>query len=216
MFSIQIDERPSKKCRISKDLGTIAAVEQSEAVSLEVNHPPQIIELVIHDSEESSSSSSESESDDAEIAADTFWTTEVTASEYYSKFVARDWDSCLAEMQAPQRSELWLTARKNCITASQFGSAVGNNPYSTPDAMLVEKLWKPFEGNDATRYGTLHEPCAEKSFIEWLYANHTRESHVEFAVREYGLLKHPSLPWIGVSPDGILYKVDHAHKKLSW
>lgn len=65
--------------------------------------------------------------------------------------MARDWNSCFAEMSAPQRSDLWLLARKNCITASQFGAAVGNNPYSTPDNMLIEKLWKPFEGNDATR-----------------------------------------------------------------
>lgn len=83
MFSIQIDERPAKKCRISKDLGTIAAVAQWEAVSLEVNHPPQIIELVIHDSDSSSSSSAD-DSDDAadDLAADSFWTTEVSASEY--------------------------------------------------------------------------------------------------------------------------------------
>ena len=81
--------------------------------------------------------------------------------------MTRDWTSALAEMQAPQRSDLWLQARKNSITASQFGSAIGLNPYNSPDQMLIEKLWIPFRGNEATHWGTYHEPDAGHTFESW-------------------------------------------------
>jgi hypothetical protein len=78
MFSVLVDERPSKKCRTEKDLAKIRAVGHFEAKSLEICHPPQMIELVIHDDQSCTTSDSESEPEDN---TDNFWITEVNPSE---------------------------------------------------------------------------------------------------------------------------------------
>ena len=75
MFSVIIDERPTKKCR--KSLGTVSSVSQYETSSSEIDHPPQMIELVIDSS--SSDSGSESSESDLETA---FWITELNPSEF--------------------------------------------------------------------------------------------------------------------------------------
>lgn len=128
MFAVIVDDRPTKKCRVERTLDRIRAVNQNESNSLEIDHPPQCIELVIHGHEVSSEESESEDSEDAEAVPDSFWTLELSPSEYYAQQVARTPQQCLEEMKAPQRSDLWLKARKNCITASQFGTAIGNNP----------------------------------------------------------------------------------------
>lgn len=54
--------------------------------------------------------------------------------------------------------------------------------------MLVEKFW----GNYATRYG---KSCAE-AYTEM----------IGDAVTNVGFVVHPSLPWLGYSPDGLIFK----------
>ncbi|KAL1443899.1 hypothetical protein MTO96_030139 [Rhipicephalus appendiculatus] len=58
--------------------------------------------------------------------------------------------------------------------------------------MLVEK----FRGNYATRYGKSCEKEAAEA-----YTKITGD-----AVTNVGLIVHPSLPWLGYSPDGIIFK----------
>lgn len=76
MLSVVIDDRPSKKCRMNRSLGMLN-IAQSESASLEVDHPPQIIELVI----DSGSSDSDSESDASSENIDNFWVSELTPAE---------------------------------------------------------------------------------------------------------------------------------------
>ena len=87
----------------------------------------------------------------------------LTATEFYERFVKRTPEACLAELMAPQRSLAWLAARKHAITASNFGAASGNNKYESPAQLVISKLWNTFQGNEATRYGTFHEPDARAS-----------------------------------------------------
>lgn len=53
----------------------------------------------------------------------------------------------------------------------------------------------PFEGNEATRHGTLHEPIALESFVE---RNRVNAVHV-------GLLMHRQHRWLGASPDAMCF-----------
>lgn len=101
---------------------------------------------------------------------------------------------------APQRSELWLAARKYRLTASRFAAALGHNPYpgSQREDIVRDMLWGGFKGNAATEWGTQHEAgaCA-------MYEAFMQTQHPNFVVREHGLMIVPDHPFIGVSPDGI-------------
>jgi len=139
----------------------------------------------------------------------------LTCHAFYKQFVSRSVAQCLAEFMAPQRSLAWISARKYSITASSFGAAVGHNPYESPDALVRSKLWNTFQGNEATAYGTFHEPDASESFrkliegplwptLESLVRASTQSSIQSWTLHEVGLLKSATRPWMAVSPDGLL------------
>jgi len=140
---------------------------------------------------------------------------------FYDQYVSRTYEQCHAEYDAPQRSIAWLEARKYCITASNFGTAIGNNKYASGKTLVQEKLWNTFQGNEFTMYGTFHEPDASKTFqellaydlyptLEHLYAKkYGKASNIplKWALLESGLIKSHECPWIAVSPDGILFVI---------
>ena len=151
----------------------------------------------------------------------------LTATEFYDRFVRRTPEACIAELMAPQRSQAWLDARKHAITASNFGAASGNNKYEGPAELVISKLWSTFQGNEATRYGTFHEPDARASLEAALegplrptlvdqyvkaitgrgrkaVAPEQVDAELQYSLFETGLLKHSAQPWMAVSPDGIL------------
>ena len=80
-----------------------------------------------------SSSKSSSDVEDAPSTIPLPFNQRLKPSEFYDKYVARTIEQCQVELKAPQRSELWLEARKFCITASQFGAAIGESQYQNPD-----------------------------------------------------------------------------------
>lgn len=125
-------------------------------------------------------------------------------SQFYDAFVHRSEKQCTEEGVADQRSELWLQARAFCITASQFGSAVGKNPYQSPDNLVMEKLWKGFKGNEATQWGNDHEPHARESFQNFFKVFATSEKYTLISFQEPNLVKFAAEPWIAVSPDGLV------------
>lgn len=101
-----------------------------------------------------------------------------------------------------QRTDDWHKARSNRITASRFGEIAGNNKYQTDQAVLVQDLlWKTFQGNAATEWGTLHEPDALAEY------ENTMKKHwgPEFTVTQQGLYVPVDKPWLGVSVDGLVY-----------
>jgi len=80
------------------------------------------------------------------------------------------------------------------LTASDAATAIGCNPYETPDGLYVKKVGgRKFGGNAATERGTLLEPIARDLYD----ARYKTKSH------EIGLVQHPEHPWLGGSPDGI-------------
>lgn len=105
-------------------------------------------------------------------------------------------DALLAIPQPEQRTEEWYRARQTRLTASDAATALGLNPYETPEALLLKKcgLGERFEGNEATAHGQRWEPYVAELFCrEYGFTHH-----------EGGLLPHPTIPFLGGSPDGLL------------
>jgi putative phage-type endonuclease len=69
-------------------------------------------------------------------------------------------------MNAPQRSEAWVSQRKGKLTCSYFGAALGLSPYMSRQALWRELTGRgvPFEGNVATDWGIANEPNAINAY----------------------------------------------------
>lgn len=95
----------------------------------------------------------------------------------------------------PQRSEVWYRVRKRIVTASEVATVIGQNPFQKAETLVLEKvgLSPSFQGNEATAHGQKYEDEAVE-----LYEQQTSSRVVLF-----GLLLHPSLDFLGGSPDGI-------------
>lgn len=124
----------------------------------------------------------------------------ISVRDYYKQYIERTDAECDEEAAAPQRSLKWKEARKFALTASDFGAAAGDNPYSTISDVLKKKLWGTFNGNDATKWGTFCEPKASEAFLEWARANLDPKARLH----ELNLTKWSKTPWLAVSPDGVL------------
>jgi putative phage-type endonuclease len=168
---------------------------------------PNDIEIEIHDEEKTKEIKNEKKVLEQKKECDTI-------QDFYKVYIERTEEECEMELQHVQKSEGWLKSRHYCITASQFGSALGLNPYQTPDQFIHEKLYNKFEGNASTEWGNLHENDARKLFCEWLRNKLIHEGYENIEFSEPNLIKYSQCPWIGVSPDGVVkYEKDG---KLFW
>ncbi len=100
-----------------------------------------------------------------------------------------------------QRSPEWFEARKGKLTGSNVGAALGLSPWKTPDDLIRQMVREyhgaepEFVGNAATEFGTAHEPLALLDY----------EMETGNTVQECGFFVHPDHPWLGASPDGLVY-----------
>lgn len=98
-------------------------------------------------------------------------------------------------MPHEQRTEEWFAARKGKITASIAAGCLGLCPYTSR-----QKAWRTIMGTQANAtnkhmdWGTEFEPVAKNAY-ECLTGN---------IVTETGFHPHPSIPWLGASPDGLI------------
>jgi len=140
---------------------------------------------------------------------------EDSLKDFYKCYVGRTAAQCLLESSAPQRSLVWLEARKYCITASNFGAAVGHNVYMSPEQLVADKIWSCFKGNAMTAFGTFHERDASKSLeklldsdlqasLQTIWTSSGFVGIFQWRLHEVGLLKWHKKPWMAVSPDGLL------------
>jgi putative phage-type endonuclease len=97
-----------------------------------------------------------------------------------------------------QRTPEWYDARKTMITASDIAQALGCAKFGTQRQFYEKKCGPVVAAFDATipplRWGIMFEPVACR-----IYSCLNRD----ITVHDFGLLRHPSLPHIGASPDGI-------------
>lgn len=98
--------------------------------------------------------------------------------------------------QPEQRTPEWYSYRHTVITASSMSQVFeGKSKYNT---ILKEKVLPADKGSfpstPALRHGIRNEPIAQSIY----------EMLTDTKVSEYGCIKHPSIPYIGASPDGIV------------
>ena len=93
-----------------------------------------------------------------------------------------------------QRTDGWYKMRDNCLTASAVATALGQNKYEKPEALIITKCgFGEFKGNQFTEHGNKYEDEARI-----LYEQQYGEK-----VHELGLLPHPTIDFLAGSPDGV-------------
>lgn len=89
------------------------------------------------------------------------------------------------------------------ITGSRIAGVLGLSPYQSPDDVLRQMVREAhgapaeFEGNQATAWGNEHEADGIAAY----------EDHAGYRLLNTGpdqkFVTHPSVPWLGVTPDGV-------------
>jgi len=90
-----------------------------------------------------------------------------------------------------QGTEAWFKEREGKLTASAFGQAAGLGPGSRQQLWRRLMRLEEFTGNEATDWGTEHEPVALDAY---------QAATGELADLA-GFVPHPTLDWLGGSPD---------------
>lgn len=104
-----------------------------------------------------------------------------------------------------QRSEEWFKMRNDKITASDGGTAIGMNKYEPQYNFILKKtVGSDFKSNKFCYHGKKYE------HIDTMIYQYRMNVRVE----EFGLLSHPTIDFLGASPDGICtpLKYDGIHK----
>jgi putative phage-type endonuclease len=103
-----------------------------------------------------------------------------------------------------QKSEEWHNVRHNMITASSCAEALGESKYqSKTDCVIKKCLPLTFEPTLTTHHGTKFEQVATQIY----------EEIFDTSIYEFGLIQHPSISFLGASPDGICDKMTRHNKK---
>ena len=100
------------------------------------------------------------------------------------------------------KCRLWSIHREGRITASNFKSAVRTNP-SKPPVSLVKKLCYPQQHaftSSATKWGCEHEATAVEEFFDCFSLEHD-----DSKLANCGFMINKKYPFLGASPDGIVY-----------
>jgi putative phage-type endonuclease len=99
------------------------------------------------------------------------------------------------QFQPEQRTPEWYEMRNTMLTASDWGTILGENHYSSGDSVLLKKCGDTdnFVYNDAMKWGNKYESVA---VLIYEYRNQKK-------ILEFGCLKHPTFSFLGASPDGI-------------
>ena len=90
-----------------------------------------------------------------------------------------------------QKTDEWFKAREGKLTASSFGQAAGLGPGSRQQLWRRQMGMEIFEGNPATMWGEEHESDAVAAY----------QKAESVSVDLVGFVPHPTLAWLGCSPD---------------
>ncbi len=96
-----------------------------------------------------------------------------------------------------QRTPEWLAARRSGIGGSDAAAVLGLSPWRTPFEVWAEKAGymvpAEFAESEPMRWGRLLEPIILTQY----------ERRRDTVVTVVGMLRHPDIPWLICSPDGV-------------
>jgi putative phage-type endonuclease len=107
-----------------------------------------------------------------------------------------------------QLSDEWFEARVGMITGSRVPAILGHSPWASRKEVMREMIKehqggpREFKGNVATQWGNDHEVTARCAY----------EAQTGRIINETGFHKHPTIDYIGVSPDGLHF--DHGLERV--
>ncbi|KAL1480525.1 hypothetical protein MTO96_050941 [Rhipicephalus appendiculatus] len=112
-------------------------------------------------------------------------------------------DAAALELNTSQQSQstTWRNSRANRLTASKFGTVLSRKASWTEWG--IANIMRPKEfSNSIVRYGTLNEPRAVQRYIQSM-------DHIGRKVIAHtcGLMVRPASPWLGATPDRVVYDV---------
>ncbi|MEK6266495.1 MAG: YqaJ viral recombinase family protein [Clostridium sp.] len=102
-----------------------------------------------------------------------------------------------------QKSEKWLKWREGLMTGSDISKLFINHrtPIEHAQADLINSklgLGHSFEGNEYTRHGNFYESTACEKY----------SSKYTYEVTSFNGLEHKTCKYLGMSPDGVVFKMD--------
>lgn len=124
----------------------------------------------------------------------------------------------LVEPGVTQRTPEWYSARNGLVTASDFAQAMGKGKFASQKEFFLKKVpvaavGAGGAGGDASSSpsasASTPSPMASSPALKWgvmfesVALDVYRSRNGGIPVHEFGLLRHPSIPHIGASPDGI-------------
>ena len=127
----------------------------------------------------------------------------------YRMVCSKGWLSESTKLQS--KCKLWTIHRAGRVTASNFKAAVSTNA-GNPSISLIKKLCYPEAcrfSNAATLWGCQHESDAIGEFIETFAID-----HIDTRLEQCGLVVNTEYPFLGASPDGIVYCACHGRSLL--
>jgi len=149
----------------------------------------------------------------------------LTADSFYASVALPTYKT----VEGEQRSAEWHAARTFAVTASQFASASNENPGMSANKLLLSKTFpkkEGFCGNSFTQWGVLHEEHAEEAFCFFLVTHLGVATNVNdgktlkrvfkdgSTLEHPGFLRHPDNPYLGFSPDALLWNKDRTEVAL--
>lgn len=121
----------------------------------------------------------------------------------------------LIRHQIESHTPEWYEFRKNGVGSSEIGTILGLNPYQLGLSLFLEKIGyrKPFNGNNATYFGTIMEEVVADSWERYEPGredslNHYLQSGTKFRScrKVKGYIMNPKWDWMFTSPDRIANK----------
>ena len=99
-----------------------------------------------------------------------------------------------------QGTTQWHKARTGLVTGSRAGAILGLSKWADRNSVMRDMVRsyfgadREFTGNEATEHGNTYEPLAIQDY----------ELETGNDVIAEGFITNPDIPWIGVSPDGLV------------
>lgn len=113
----------------------------------------------------------------------------------YQMLLYNKYENLINLPQPIQKSNEWFQLRKDMLTASNGGAAIGESHFNNIKDVLLDKIGysKPYKENDYVYHGKKYEKIATMIY-EYIYNT---------KIGEFGLIQHPTIKYLGASPDGI-------------